>query len=232
MTRILVVEDDPKMSRLLAGDLELEGYKVDVANDGATGLEKAQALKPDLILLDVMLPTMSGYDVCRALRRDGVDTPILFLTAKGQESDKVVGLGLGADDYVTKPFSGLELMARVKALLRRHKRELDKVAVLEFDDVRVDFRRMEATKASKSGTKSLALTPKEFQLLELLARHRGEVVSRRRCLEEIWGYDEMPTTRTVDNQVLTLRQKLYGKGREGAIVTVHGVGYKFIGSTA
>src|SRR5262245_30035631 len=149
MTRILVVEDDPKMSKLLVSDLELEGFKVIAAADGPAGLEQAKRAKPDLIILDVMLPKMNGYDVCRALRKDGSEVPILLLTAKGQESDKVVGLGLGADDYVTKPFSGLELMARVKALLRRHKRELDKLEAVEFDDVRVDFKKMEASKGKK-----------------------------------------------------------------------------------
>jgi len=226
MTRILVVEDDPKIAKLLVSDFELEGYKVTAAKDGLEGLEQAKRLKPDLIVLDLMLPKMSGYDVCRSIRKDGGDVPILMLTAKGQEGEKVVGLGLGADDYVTKPFSGLELMARVKALLRRHRRELEKVSTLDIDDIHVDFKKMEASK----GKKSLSLTPKEFQILELLLRHKGDVVSRRQFLEEIWGYEEAPSTRTVDNQVVTLRQKLFGKEDEkgNRIVTVHGVGYKFI----
>jgi DNA-binding response OmpR family regulator len=226
MTRILVVEDDPKISKLLVSDLELEGYIVNTAKDGFEGLEQAKRVKPDLIILDVMMPKMSGYDVCRALRKDGSDVPIIMLTAKGQEGEKVVGLGLGADDYVTKPFSGLELMARVKALLRRHKRELEKVESVDFDDIHVDFKKMEASKEKKA----LSLTPKEFQILELLVRHKGEVVSRRQFLEEIWGYDEAPSTRTVDNQVLTLRQKLFGKNSNDVsrIITIHGAGYKFI----
>jgi DNA-binding response OmpR family regulator len=228
MQRILVVEDDPKIADLLVSDLELEGYKVAHAADGAAGLEKALRWKPDLILLDVMLPKVNGYDVCRAIRKDGGDVPVLMLTAKGQEADKVVGLGIGADDYVTKPFSGMELLARVKALLRRHRRQLDQVESFAFDDVKVDFKKMAAAK----GKKPLRLTPKEFQILELLVRHRGDVVSRQKFLEQVWGFDEMPSTRTVDNQVLTLRQKLAG-GRAGDVdkyvVTVYGVGYKFVG---
>lgn len=225
MTRVLVVEDDPRLAKLLEGDLALEGYKVDVARDGVEGLEKAKRQKPDLILLDVMLPKMNGYDVCRAIRRDDAETPILFLTAKGQESEKVVGFSLGADDYVVKPFSGLELMARVKALLRRRERQAEKVSSVTFDGVRVDFKRMDATR----GKKELGLTPKEFQILEYLVRHKGEVVTRQKLLEDVWGYDELPSTRTVDNQVLTLRQKLGGKDKDAYIVTVHGAGYKFIG---
>jgi DNA-binding response OmpR family regulator len=224
MIRILVVEDDPKIAKLLAGDLELEGYRVTVARDGLEGLEQAKRVKPDLIILDVMMPKMTGYDVCRALRKEGVETPILMLTAKGQESEKVVGLELGADDYVTKPFGGMELLARVKALLRRHKRELEKLETIEFGDIKVDFKRFEATK----GKKAIPLTPKEFQILELLVRHRGEVITRERFLQEVWGYDtDLPTTRTVDNQVLSLRQKLGDKA--SCIVTIHGMGYKFVG---
>jgi two-component system alkaline phosphatase synthesis response regulator PhoP len=224
MVRILVVEDDPKILKLLSSDLELEGYSVLTAKDGVEGLEQAKNMKPDLIILDVMMPKMNGYDVCRALRKDGSDIPIIMLTAKGQEAEKVVGLEIGADDYVTKPFGGMELMARVKALLRRHKRELDKIETITFDDVSVDFKKMEASKKGKP----IALTAKEFQILELLVRHRGEVVSRQKFLEDIWGYEEMPSTRTVDNQMATLRQKLSPKDVEVYIRTVHGVGYKFV----
>jgi DNA-binding response OmpR family regulator len=223
MTRILVVEDDSKLMKLLVDDLELEGFSVLTAADGQDGYEKAKREKPDLVILDVMMPKMNGYDVCRALRRDGCDMPIIILTARGQEMEKVVGLDLGADDYVTKPFSGMELMARAKALLRRHKRQLEKLESIEFDDVQVHFKRMEAVRAGKS----LDLTVKEFQILELLVRHQGEAVSRRQFLEDIWGYNEMPTTRTVDTQILTLRQKLASKGSKEHIHTVHGIGYKF-----
>jgi DNA-binding response OmpR family regulator len=224
MTRILVIEDDPKLGKLLVGDLELEDYHVTLARDGLEGLEAAKRLKPDLIVLDVTMPKMNGYDVCRALRRDGFETPIIMLTAKGQESEKVIGLDMGADDYVTKPFGGLELMARIKALLRRHKREVEKLEISQWGDIRIDFKKMEAFR----GKKALPLTVKEFQILELLLRRKGEVVTRERFLQEIWGYDaDLPSTRTVDNQVVTLRQKLGEK--TSSIVTIHGMGYKFVG---
>ncbi|HVO33562.1 MAG TPA: response regulator transcription factor [Elusimicrobiota bacterium] len=226
MIRILVIEDDVKLSKLLVGDLQLEGYTVAAALDGADGYEQAKRVKPDLIILDLMMPKMSGYDVCRALRKDGSDVPIIMLTARGQEVEKVVGLEVGADDYMTKPFSGMELLARVKAHLRRHKRELDKLQIAEFDGVRIDFKRMEASRDGQA----IAFTAKEYQLLELLLRHEGEVISRRQFLEEIWGYEEMPTTRTVDTQILSLRQKLAGKNPQAKeyIHTVHGAGYKFV----
>jgi two-component system alkaline phosphatase synthesis response regulator PhoP len=224
MARILVIEDDPTILKLLAGDLELEGFSVLTARDGEEGLERAKTSRPDLLILDVMMPKMNGYDVCRALRKDGSDVPIIMLTARGQEAEKVVGLNQGADDYVTKPYGAMELMARVHALLRRHKRVLDKVEQTSFGDVTVDFRRMEATRHGKP----LALTAKEFQMLELLIRHRGEVVSRQQFLEEVWGYEEMPSTRTVDNRLVTLRQKLDPQDPEAYIATIHGVGYKFV----
>ena len=226
MARILIVEDDNKIRKLLQGELELEGYNVLVASNGTDGLEMANREHPDLIILDVMMPGMSGYDVCRSLRRDKSDVPILMLTAKGQDVEKAIGLDMGADDYVAKPFSGIELMARVKALLRRHRRELDKVTRYSFSGIAVDFRKLEA----KRGKEIIPLTHREFQVLELLIRHKGEVVSRRQFLDEVWGYDAMPTTRTVDNQLLGLRQKLFGgeSDTQKNIVTVHGAGYKFV----
>ncbi|MFA5975134.1 MAG: response regulator transcription factor [Elusimicrobiota bacterium] len=224
MIRILVIEDDSTILKLLSSDLELEGYSVATAKDGVDGLEQAKKLQPDLIILDLMLPKMSGYDVCRSLRKDGSDIPILMLTARSQEVEKVVGFEQGADDYVTKPYGSMELIARVKALLRRHKRELSKVEQVTFADVTVNFKRMEAIRNGQP----IALTAKEFQILELLIRYRGQVVSRRQFLEEIWGYEEMPTTRTVDNRVAILRQKLSPKNAEAYIVSIHGVGYKFI----
>ncbi len=225
MARILLIEDDPNILKLIPSDLELEGHIVFTAKDGMEGLDRARSLKPDLIILDIMLPKMNGYDICRTLRKDGSEVPIIMLTAKGQEADKVIGLEMGADDYVTKPFGGMELMARVKALLRRHKRQLDKLEKVKFDDILIDFKGMEATRKGKS----ISLTAKEFQLLELLVRHKNQVVSRRQFLEEIWGYEDMPSTRTVDNQILTLRQKLDPKDPEAYITTIHGVGYKFVG---
>jgi len=205
----------------------LEGYRVIAAPDGLAGYEGAKRHKPDLIILDLMMPKMTGYDVCRALRKEGFSMPIIMLTARSQECEKVLGLELGADDYVTKPFGGFELLARVKALLRRNKREEKALETVEFGDVRIDFKRMEA--ASKG--KPLSLTHKEFQILELLVQCRGQVISRERFLRHIWGYegDDLPTTRTVDNQVLTLRQKLGGKTTDSYIQTIHGAGYKFVG---
>ncbi len=225
MVRILVVEDDSTLSKLLVSDLELEGYAVTTAKDGLEGLERAKALKPDLILLDLKLPKMTGYDVCRSLRKEGSDIPIIMLTAKGQEAEKVVGLDVGADDYMTKPYGSMELLARVRALLRRQKRHLEQVEVTQFGDIMLDFNRMEATKSGKP----LQLTTKEFRMLELLVRHRGDVISRDRFLEEVWGYEEKPSTRTVDNRMMQLRHKLSPEDPEAYIISVHGSGYKFIG---
>jgi DNA-binding response OmpR family regulator len=224
MTRILVIEDDATIAKLLASDLELEGYNVSVARDGLQGLELTKTFKPELLILDVMLPKMNGYDVCRTLRKEGSNVAILMLTAKAQETEKVFGLEHGADDYVAKPYGSMELMARVKALLRRHKRAADKIEKINFDDIKVDFKRMEALKKGKA----LPLTGKEFQILELLVRQRGEVVTRQQFLEEIWGFEEMPSTRTVDNRLVTLRQKLNADDPEAYIATVHGIGYKFV----
>jgi DNA-binding response OmpR family regulator len=225
MMKILVVEDDAKLRKLLAKDLEMEGYEVAVASDGLEGLEAARRLRPDLAILDVMMPKMTGYDLCRALRKEGFDWPIILLTARGEESEKVLGLDLGADDYVTKPFGGFELLARVKALLRRHKRAAEKLDEARFGEVEVDFKRMRAARAGKP----LVLSTKEFQVLEFLVRHEGDVISRERFLQEVWGYEgELPTTRTVDNQIASLREKLGGKTSEGHIQTVHGAGYRFV----
>ncbi|MBL0249394.1 MAG: response regulator transcription factor [Elusimicrobia bacterium] len=225
MTRVLVVEDDPRLAKLLEGDLELEGYKVDVARDGLEGLEKAKRGKPDIILLDVMLPKMNGYDVCRAIRKDDVDTPILFLTAKGQESEKVVGFSLGADDYVVKPFSGMELMARIKALCAAANGRPKKVTAVEFDGVRVDFKRMEAVRGKKRpGVDAEGISDPRAPRAPQRRGGFAAKTARGRL-----GYDALPSTRTVDNQVLTLRQKLGGKDKDAHIVTVHGVGYKFVG---
>lgn len=226
MRRLLIVEDDTNLAKLLQSDFELEGFDVAVARNGFEALEQTQSFRPEVILLDVMLPKMSGYDVCRTLRRQGNKTPILMLTAKGQETEKVVGFEMGADDYLTKPFGSMELLARVKALLRRGAPVGTPLETFEVDGLSVNFKRMEARK----GKTLLALTHKEFQVLELLLRHRGEVVSRRQFLEEAWGYESLPTTRTVDNTILTLRQKLGNAPGDPKdyIVTVHGAGYKFV----
>jgi len=225
MTSILVVEDDPAILRGLKDNLLAESYEVLTAPDGEVGYRLICEQKPDLVILDLMLPRMSGYEVCRKLREEGNATPILMLTARGEEADRVLGLELGADDYVTKPFSVRELLARVKALLRRANPPRPLPEELRFDDVVVDFQRYEARKAGQR----LEMTRKEFGVLQYLASRSGEVVRRDELLEEVWDYKNYPTTRTVDNHVLSLRTKLEGKPAEPRhLITVHGVGYKFV----
>jgi DNA-binding response OmpR family regulator len=225
MNRVLVVEDEAAILQGLRDNLEFEGYEVFTALDGVAGLEQIRKHDPHLIVLDLMLPRLSGYELCRKLRTEGVNTPILMLTARGEEADRVLGLDLGADDYVTKPFSVRELMARVRALLRRTASGSGLPNELEFDDVRVDFTRYEAT---RSGRK-VELTRKEFGLLRLLAAKEGAVVTRDELLEKVWGYEAMPTTRTVDNHLAALRAKLERNSAEPQhLITVHGVGYKLI----
>jgi DNA-binding response OmpR family regulator len=225
MTRILVVEDDPAILRGLSDNLRLESYEVVTAADGEAGDRLAHEARPDLIVLDLMLPRLSGYELCRKLRSEGLTTPILMLTARGEEADRVLGLDLGADDYVTKPFSVRELLARIRALLRRAHPPRPMPDEVRFGDVVVDFRSYEA----KKGGAPVDMTPKEFQLLRLLAARAGEVVSRGELLEEVWGYETLPNTRTVDNHVATLRAKLEpDKSVTPHIQTVHGVGYKFV----
>ncbi len=225
MNRVLVVEDEAAILQGLRDNLEFEGYEVFTALDGVAGLEQIRKHDPHLIVLDLMLPRLSGYELCRKLRAEGVNTPILMLTARGEEADRVLGLDLGADDYVTKPFSVRELMARVRALLRRTATGSGLPNELEFDDVRVDFARYEATRAGRK----VELTRKEFGLLRLLAAKEGAVVTRDELLEKVWGYDAMPTTRTVDNHLAALRAKLEKDPAEPQhLITVHGVGYKLV----
>jgi len=225
MTRILVVEDDPAILRGLSDNLRLESYEVVTAGDGEAGDRLAHEAQPDLIVLDLMLPKLSGYELCRRLRSGGLTTPILMLTARGEEVDRVLGLDLGADDYVTKPFSVRELLARIRALLRRAHPPRPLPDEIRFNDIVVDFRSYEAR---KSGV-PVDMTPKEFQLLRLLAARAGEVVSRGELLEDVWGYETLPNTRTVDNHVATLRAKLEpDTSGTRHIQTVHGVGYKFV----
>jgi DNA-binding response OmpR family regulator len=225
MNRVLVVEDEAAILQGLRDNLEFEGYEVFTAPDGIAGLEQIRKHDPHLIVLDLMLPRLSGYELCRKLRAEGVNTPILMLTARGEEADRVLGLDLGADDYVTKPFSVRELMARVRALLRRTATGCGLPNELEFDDVRVDFARYEATRAGRR----VELTRKEFGLLRLLAAKEGAVVTRDELLEKVWGYDAMPTTRTVDNHLAALRAKLERNAAEPRhLITVHGVGYKLV----
>ncbi len=225
MTSILVVEDDPAILRGLKDNLLAESYEVLTAQDGEAGYRLICEQKPDLVILDLMLPRMSGYEVCRRLREEGNTTPILMLTARGEETDRVLGFDLGADDYVTKPFSVRELLARVKAIVRRANPPKPLLDELQFDDVVVDFRRYEVWK----GGQRIEMTRKEFGVLQYLAARSGEVVRRDELLEEVWDYQNYPTTRTVDNQVLSLRAKLEANPAEPRhLLTVHGVGYKFV----
>jgi DNA-binding response OmpR family regulator len=225
MSRILVVEDDPAILRGLADNLKFESHEVLTATDGETGYRLLREKKPDLIILDLMLPKLSGYEICRKLRSEGLTIPILMLTARGEEADRVLGLDLGADDYVTKPFSVRELMARVRALLRRAHPPKALPDELRFDDVLVDFRRYEARK----GRRTLEMTRKEFGVLRLLASRAGEVITRDDLLNEVWGYENYPTTRTVDNHIALLRSKLeQDPSQPRHLLTVHGVGYKFV----
>ena len=225
MSRILVVEDDPAILRGLTDNLRFESYEVLTAADGETGYRLIQEKKPDLIILDLMLPKLSGYEVCRKVRGEGLTTPILMLTARGEEGDRVLGLDLGADDYVSKPFSVRELLARVRALLRRAHPPRALPDELRFDDVVVDFRGFEARK----GEKKLEMTRKEFGLLRLLAARAGEVVTRDELLNEVWGYENYPTTRTVDNHLALLRAKLEDNPSQPRhLLTIHGVGYKLV----
>jgi two-component system alkaline phosphatase synthesis response regulator PhoP len=223
--RILVVEDEPDMVLGLKDNFEFEGYEVVTASDGATGLERARSVKPDLVILDIMLPKLSGLEVCKTLRGEGFAAPIIMLTARGQEIDKVVGLELGADDYVTKPFSIRELLARVRAILRRTEGTRKRLARYRFADVELDF---EAYKARR-GSEALELSPREFELLRYLIERKGETVTRDQLLEDVWGYESYPSTRTVDTHIAKLRAKIGDSGSEPRyILTIHGVGYKFI----
>jgi DNA-binding response OmpR family regulator len=224
--KILVVEDEPAMVAGLRDNFEFEGYEVITARDGVEGLQRALDESPDLVILDVMMPRMSGLEVCKQLRAKRASIPIIMLTARGQEVDKVVGLELGADDYVTKPFSIRELLARVKSVLRR-------TAVLpkdrdqhSFADVEVDLRRCRVIRSGKA----LDISAKEFDLLKYFICHAGETLSRDRLLEDVWGYDNYPTTRTVDTHLVRLRQKLEPDPEQPQyFLTVHGTGYRFVG---
>jgi two-component system alkaline phosphatase synthesis response regulator PhoP len=224
--RILLVEDEAGLRLTLQDRLRSEGYAVETAADGGEGLEKGLGGQFSLIILDLMLPKKSGFDVCDELRQADVSTPVLMLTARGQTMDKVLGLKIGADDYLTKPFEMVELLARIEALLRRSKASGRVSATYGFGAVRVDFRSTEVYR----GSELLTLSAKEFQLLQYFIEHKGETLSRERLLQEVWGYQSMPSTRTVDVHVAWLRQKLEDDARHPQwILTVHGMGYKFAG---
>ena len=223
MPRILIVEDELPMRTALQDCLEGEDYRVLTAADGESGLRRAIEEKPDLLLLDVMMPRLDGFAVCAELRRLSIPVPILMLTAKGQVEDRVKGLDAGADDYLVKPFSTEELLARVRALLRRFQKQVVVPATLELGDAHIDFARQSATRKGQS----LHLTAKEFAMLRLLVESPSEPVSRERCLDVVWGYTAFPTTRTVDNHIASLRAKLEPDPDQPRwIKTVHGVGYR------
>jgi two-component system alkaline phosphatase synthesis response regulator PhoP len=222
--RLLLIEDEPGLVLTLQDRLRREGYAVESSADGESGLERASREAFDLVLLDVMLPRVNGFDVLRDLRKRGVQTPVIMLTAKGQVVDKVTGLKLGADDYVTKPFEMVELLARIEAKLRRPPANLDPAAGYQFGDIRVDFRGAEVTREGKP----IDLSAREFQLLKYFIEHRGSALTRDAMLNDVWGYNAMPSTRTVDVHVAWLRQKLEPNPRQPQyIITVHGIGYKF-----
>jgi DNA-binding response OmpR family regulator len=223
--KILVVDDEPTLVATLKYNLERENYEVMTASDGEAALEAARSNAPDLIVLDVMLPEMSGLEVCRILRKE-TSVPILMLTAKGEEVDKVVGLELGADDYVTKPFGMPELMARVRAMLRRAARPGQPTDAVSSGDLRMDLMRREATRDGVP----IALKPKEFDLLSFFMRHPGRAFTREELLNQVWGYEFAGDTRTVDVHLRWLRQKIEPEpGRPTRLITVRSVGYRFEG---
>ena len=214
------------MAVALSEGLASEGYRVEIAGDGQAGLRLALEQKFDLILLDVMLPKLGGFDLCQQLRGAGHHTPVIMLTARSLEVEKVLGLKIGADDYVTKPFSLMELLARIEAVLRRTARRMELIEAYGFDDVELDFKQNQATK----GGLPLELTAREFKLLKFLIENRGEAVSREQLLNSVWSYDGAPLTRTVDTHIAKLRQKIESDpNHPRRLITVHRVGYKFIG---
>lgn len=232
LPKILIVEDEPDMILGLRGNFEYQGYKVAVASDGLQAVKNALKELPDLILLDIMLPKLNGFDVCRRLHRERLSTPIIRLTARGQETDKIVRLEIGADDYVTKPFSIKELLARVGAMLRRAEVTNASVKnsppdkVYRFGDIEIDFKNYRAAKNSEP----LALSPREFEILKYFVKRRGEAITRQELLDRIWGYDNYPFTRTMDNHIAKLRQKIEDSPAEPQyIITLHRIGYKFLG---
>lgn len=227
MPKILICEDEPGMRMGLKDNLEFESYEVDLAEDGEIGLNKILKNKYDLIILDVMMPKMSGFDICKSVRKNGITTPIILLTAKGEEIDKVLGLELGADDYVTKPFSLRELLARIKAILRRGEltgKEIDDKD-MQIGQLTINF----GTYQAKVKNKEVQMSHKEFEILHYLWKKKNATVSRDELLTEVWGFEESPTTRTVDNFILKLRQKIEKDSNHPQIIlTVHGVGYKLV----
>jgi len=225
MKRILIIEDDPAISEGLAASLRDAHYEVLTESDGEKGYQRAKRELPDLILLDLMLPSKNGEEICADLRRDGMSTPILMLTSKGEEMDKVLGLELGADDYVTKPFSLRELQARIKAMLRR-KPEIQLPDEITVGDLWINFKTQELMKDSEK----VPMSAREFDILKYFVSHRNEVVTRDMLLDEVWGYEHFPTTRTVDNYILSIRKKIETEPANPVYLqTVHTAGYRFNG---
>jgi DNA-binding response OmpR family regulator len=224
--KILIVEDDPGILLGLKDEFESEGYDVWVADDGQKGLDAARNRKPDLIILDIMLPVLDGYEVCKTLRKEEKKTPIIMLTVKDKEIDKVLGLELGADDYVTKPFSLRELLARAKAVLRRTEEHHEDLSTYTFGQIQLNFKKYEATK----GGENLELTPLEFHLMRLLIQKKGEVLTRDDFLDGVWGEDNLSVSdRTVDSHIANIRKKLEeDPSNPQNIISVRGVGYKFV----
>jgi len=230
MKKILVIEDESSIAKGIKDNLTEEGYEVTVESNGKKGLETAIAKKFDLVLLDIMLPEMNGFDICRAVKAKKLTLPIIMLTAKAKEADKILGLELGADDYITKPFSINELLARIKAVMRRvemHKKAKEaKLKTYEFGDVELDFVTYEAHR----GKKKLKLSKREFDILSYMIKRKGEVVTRNDLLDVVWGYDVFPTTRTVDNFIARIRKQVEAKpAKPKYIISMRSAGYKFIG---
>lgn len=225
MKKILIVEDEKEMVTGLKFNLEARDYSVIAANDGEEGCKMALSEKPDLVILDLMLPKLNGYEVCKILKKEIPDLPVIMLTAKSQEAEIVTGLELGADDYITKPFSVLELLARINALFRRVKSDSGLPDIHHFGELEINFKKYQATKKGKP----LKLSPREYELLKCFIDRQGEIISREELLKEIWGYEHSPDTRTVDAHIVKLRQKIEDKPDEPKlIVTIHGIGYKFV----
>ena len=225
MKKILIIEDDPAIRTGLKETFITEGYNVTDAETGTKGFELAGKHDFDLILLDLILPGKDGIEICKELRSDGVKTPIIMVTSRKEEIDKILGLEIGADDYVTKPFSIRELLARVKALIRRSTYEPGDIEEVAFANLKIDFKKQEMFK----GSVSLKLSATEYRILHYFIDHEGEVISRDKFLDEVWGYDSYPTTRTVDNYILSLRKKIEDDpANPKHLVTVHKVGYKFV----
>lgn len=225
MKKILVIEDDPAIRTGLEAGLAEDGYDVFVASEGIDGFKQAKNPSIDLILLDIMLPGKDGMEICSGLRKEGINTLVMMLTGKSEEIDKVLGLEIGADDYMTKPFSIRELKARIKALLRRTQDLKKGIEDASFGDLNFDFKKQEATKKKER----LKLSAKEFQIVKFFIEHEGEVLGRDRLLDEVWGYDVFPTTRTVDNYILSIRKKIEDDPSEPKhLITVPTSGYKFV----